>query len=114
MDFSINSSTYYGSPNLNGLDEASLAASKKANNGSSQEEILEVSKKFESVLWKKFLDDALKPVLSSDLTGNSTQSEIYKDMITHSLSKAITEESRSPISNHMAAQLYIDVNKPKE
>lgn len=105
MDLSISQPSL---PPIGSTDYNSLVENASSSDGTSKEELLQISQQFESVLWKKFLDDATKPLLETHFSGNNTQSEIYRDLMNHTLAQAITEESRSMISSSMAAQLYID------
>ncbi len=105
MDLSISPPSL---PPLGSTDYNSLVEKTPSTDGTSKEELLQISQQFESVLWKKFLDDATKPLLETHFSGNNTQSEIYRDMMNHTLAQAITTESKSMISSSMAAQLYVD------
>ena len=111
MDLSVSNAMRVSSAGMNNAIDGMQNAT-KSGDGKSKEDLLEVSKKFEAVLWKKFLDEATKPLFSTQMGGTSTQSEVYRDLMTHSLSTAITEQSKSTLSSSMAAQLYIDTKGP--
>lgn len=84
------------------------------NKGSDDKEAIgELASKFESILWKKFLDDATKPVFETDVTKDSTRSSIYRDMMNHALATSVTEMSQGhqSVSSALAAQLYIEKDR---
>lgn len=74
-----------------------------------KEAIGELASKFESILWKQFLDEATKPIFETDVTKDSTRSSIYRDMMNHALANSVTEmtQGQQSISSALAAQLHI-------
>ncbi len=72
------------------------------------EEARHVASAFETVLWKKYLDEATKPMIQSEWTQDSTRSSIYRDMMNHALATSIVSsmEGQGSISSALAAQLF--------
>jgi len=65
----------------------SLAADKAL---SQDQKIGEASRQFEAVLLRQFLSEAQKPVITSEMTDDSSSAGIYQDMVTNQLADSLS------------------------
>lgn len=60
-----------------------------AQNGLQNPTIESTSQQFEALIFRQFLEKALKPVFKSDLLGESNATETYRSFLVDGLSQAI-------------------------
>jgi Rod binding domain-containing protein len=72
---------------------------------SDAEKIADVSRKFEAVLMRQILNQALKPAIHSDLMDDSAVGGMYQDMITSQLADAITQSGGLGLAKNLQAGL---------
>ena len=72
---------------------------------SSGEKVAELSRQFEALLLRQMLKEARKPMLGDTLTGKSSVSKIYDDMVTDRLADAIASSGDVGLGTSLQAQL---------
>ena len=72
---------------------------------SSGEKVAELSRQFEALLLRQMLKEARKPMLGDTLTGNSSVSKIYDDMVTDRLADSIARSGDIGLASSLQAQL---------
>ncbi len=72
---------------------------------SQQEKIAELSRQFEGMLLRQMLKEARKPMLGDTLTGTSSASKIYDDMVTERLADSIARTGDFGLATSLQAQL---------
>ena len=72
---------------------------------SSGEKVAELSRQFEALLLRQMLKEARKPMLGDTLTGKSSVSKIYDDMVTDRLADAIANSGDVGLGTSLQAQL---------
>ncbi len=72
---------------------------------SSGEKVAELSRQFEALLLRQMLKEARKPMLGDTLTGKSSVSKIYDDMVTDRLADSIARSGDIGLASSLQAQL---------
>lgn len=72
---------------------------------SEHQKIAEVSRQFEALVMRQILHEALKPVIVSKYTGNSTVNDIYQDMTTSQLADRISRAGGIGLADSLTGQL---------
>jgi len=72
---------------------------------SSGEKVAELSRQFEALLLRQMLKEARKPMLGDTLTGKSSISKIYDDMVTDRLADSIASSGDVGLGTSLQAQL---------
>ena len=70
-----------------------------------REKIAEVSRQFEALVTRQILHDALKPVIVSKYTSNSTANGIYQDMTTSQLADRVSRGGGFGLADNLTSQL---------
>lgn len=60
---------------------------------SKNEQIADVSKKFEAVLFRKFLGDAMKPVFKTFMSNDNNANSVYRYFFVDSIAQSIASTS---------------------
>lgn len=69
------------------------------------EKIAELARQFEAVLLRQMLKEARKPMLGDMLTGKSSVSKIYDDMVTERLADSVARNGNVGLASSLQAQL---------
>ena len=69
------------------------------------EKIAEMSRQFESVLVKQFLEDGLKPVFKGILSQDTAKHAMYRSLFTDALADNITQSNSFGFAHALQAQL---------
>jgi len=72
---------------------------------SEPEKIGELSRQFEALVTRQILHEALKPVIVSKYTSNSTANGIYQDMTTSQLADRVSRAGGFGLAKSLAGQL---------
>lgn len=72
---------------------------------SEKDKITEVSRQFEAVLLRQILQSAQKTHFASTVTGDSTTSAIYQDLITNQLADSISKSGAFGLAQTLNQQL---------
>jgi Rod binding domain-containing protein len=85
----------------------------KTNHTDSEENVTALAGKFESILWKKFLDEATKPLFKTPFSDDSTRASIYRDMMNHTIATQLASENngKAGIAHAMSTQLFTDMKQ---
>lgn len=75
------------------------------SNLSEAEKVADVSRKFEAVLLRQILNQALKPAIHSEMTDDSAVGGMYQDMITNQLAEAISQSGGLGLAKQLEAGL---------
>jgi len=81
---------------------------------SDKDKIAEVSRQFEAVLLRQILGQAQKPLFETTLTGSSSSSAIYQDMITQELADRISRGGSFGFAQVIEKQLSHQLIHKKE
>jgi flagellar protein FlgJ len=87
----------------------SLAANKAL---SQEQKVGEASRQFEAVLLRQFLSEAQKPVITSEMTDNSTAAGIYQDLITNQLADNLSRNGGIGLAKTFERQLAPHAGHP--
>nr|MBI1231815.1 hypothetical protein [Cytophagales bacterium] len=87
--------------------------SQKTDKTESEENVTELAGKFESILWKKFLDEATKPLFKTPFSDDSTRASIYRDMMNHTIATQLASQNdgKAGIAHAMSTQLFTDMKQ---
>ena len=88
-------------PNAASFDPEQLAQSKLPE----AEKVAQLAQQFEAVLLRQILHDAQKTVIKSDLTEESSSSDIYRDMIGSQLADSISQSGSFGFARALETQL---------
>ncbi len=80
-------------------------ASETAGKAADPNELKDASQKFEAVLLRQFLGQALKPLLHESLGSNAPGAHIYQDMLTDSIATQLSAEETLGMSTLLQMQL---------
>ena len=69
------------------------------------QKIAELSRQFEALVTRQILHEALKPVIASKYTSNSTPNEIYQDMTTSQLADRVSRGGGFGLADSLTNQL---------
>ena len=84
------------------LSLESLAGNKAV---SQDQKIAEASRQFEAILLRQFLAESQKPVITSEMTDNSTAAGIYQDLITNQLADNLSRNGGIGLAKTFEQQL---------
>ena len=84
---------------------ASIELQARKPNVSEAEKVADVSRKFEAVLLRQILNQALKPAIPSEMTDDSAVGGMYQDMITSQLADAISQTGGLGLAKQLEAGL---------
>jgi peptidoglycan hydrolase FlgJ len=70
-----------------------------------QQKIAEASRQFEAIMLRQILSEAQKPVITSELTDNSTSAGIYQDYVTNALADSMSKSSTLGLAKVFEQQL---------
>ena len=77
-----------------------------------QQKIHEASREFESIMLQQILSEMQKPVITSELTDNSTASGIYQDYISRALAESMSKSGAFGFAKIFEEQLSPHGSKP--
>lgn len=72
-----------------------------AQNGLQNPTIESTSQQFEALIFRQFLEKALKPVFKSDLLGESNATETYRSFLVDGLSQAIASTQPLKLNQYL-------------
>lgn len=72
-----------------------------AQNGLQKPTIESTSQQFEALIFRQFLEKALKPVFKSDLLGESNATETYRSFLVDGLSQAIASTQPLQLNQYL-------------
>jgi Rod binding domain-containing protein len=70
-----------------------------------EQKIAEMSRQFESVLVKQFLEDGMKPIFKGMLDESTAKHAMYRSLFTDALANNITQSSNFGFASALQAQL---------
>jgi len=88
-----------------GMDSSMLMEMVHSKNASSEQKNAAVSKQFESVLVKQFLNEAMKPMFKGVFNEDSEGKRLYRHFFTDAISESIAQGGGFGISSILQQQL---------
>jgi Rod binding domain-containing protein len=70
-----------------------------------KDKMAEVSRAFEAILLRQILQDAQKPLLGAQSTGNSASDSIYRDLVVNQLADSISKSGQFGLARAYSKQL---------
>lgn len=97
-----------------GLDTAQYQDLVHNKQMTEKQKVAEASKQFEGVMLRQYLKDALKPLVETEMTKNSSSDQIYRSYLIDIMAGSMAESGAFGVSNSLQASIQAPKTTPSE